>query len=444
VGVIQRRLKKASRETLRQTFEDLEPYLLNNDWLASNNTYRDDTIKAIDRDVEPGRSINHSDLAQYIAASGPCHCVDGWSYIGKALESHARGDHNVARHLGYYAELRAAMALLATEGIGIFNHRHFIVEASGTCSELHDTLGTHQIAWEALRAWAGLNSSVELLSEIVSPGGFPLGDWLDEFNAGPSIKAVGIDWLEAWGLDLQRVSEDRDARNEASYRPTCLHPTGSVDVRDSLDFSRSLWAMCAPSARTQFEVDRYLLRFTLEQVFGGTRGNVARNNPTGFAAKIARMLGKLSASTSFKSEWYRFLTFTASPQTPLLINEAWTMDPVTSPRHHIQVISRAALLLRVATGACELLFKEARIGRQDLEFWWQPIGENHGLWEPRFEPEEMELLWTDVRDAILQTRAWEQENTSSVISSATYLKAQAYKTSILGQCERVALWGFGL
>jgi hypothetical protein len=436
-------LRRATRETVQQAFEDLGPYLSTGQWISQTNVYRHDTINALERDSQPGSTLNHVDLGQYIAAAGPCHCVDGWSYLGRALDSHVRGDRNSARHLGYYAELRAAMALLATEGIGIFDRRHFVVEASGACSDFSVGAGTHEIAWQALQSWARSEDSADLLEQVFLPGGIPIGEWLDEFRMGSSITAIGSDWLESWGLDLQRMGEDRAARNQASYRPMCLQPTNVMSIADSLDFAHSLWAMCAPSAQSRFEVDRYLLRLSLTQAFAGTRGTVT-NNPIGFTTRISRMLGRLLSGPPYLSEWNNFLTFNSSPQNPLLISEAWATDDFHSPRHHIQVLARAALLLRVATGACERLLRAAGYSREDLEFWWKPLGETHGLWEPGIEPDELTDLWAEVRDAMSETRSWEAGSTVPIVSSATYLREQAYTTSVLGQCERVALWGLGI
>ena len=34
-------------------------------------------------------------------------------------------------HLGYYAELRAVLAIVASEGIGIFDRLHFVIDEYG-------------------------------------------------------------------------------------------------------------------------------------------------------------------------------------------------------------------------------------------------------------------------------------------------------------------------
>src|SRR5207249_10608520 len=141
--------------------------------------------------------------------------------VGRAMDAIARGDASACRHLAYYAERRAVVALLATEGIGVFFDQHFGLDGQGQCKS-RTNIRTHQIAWSALEYWAGSPRSGELLASVVRPAGTPLGTWLDSFPRKASVTAIGKEWLLAWGLDLQRFGEDRVARNEASYRPTRL------------------------------------------------------------------------------------------------------------------------------------------------------------------------------------------------------------------------------
>jgi hypothetical protein len=68
-------------------------------------------------------------LAQYIAASSILHCADGWSYLGRAINCLLKGDPHRVVHLAYYAELRAALSLLASEAIGVFSRNNFVIDA---------------------------------------------------------------------------------------------------------------------------------------------------------------------------------------------------------------------------------------------------------------------------------------------------------------------------
>jgi len=101
-------LGQASSHAIRSIFYDLINNFSNDSWLDLSNRYRDKCITNIHNDLQRGQ-LSNKDLAQYIAASAPLHCFDGWSYLGRAIECHCRGDTNNARHLAYYAELRATM-----------------------------------------------------------------------------------------------------------------------------------------------------------------------------------------------------------------------------------------------------------------------------------------------------------------------------------------------
>ena len=117
--------------------------------------------------------------------------------LGRAIDCHSRGDFDASRHLAYYAELRAALSLLAAEGVGIFDDRHFIINTPKDCLHIgalpragrRSDLGTHYFAWAALEHWSDLRRSVELLGKIISASGFALVDWLDNFGTGPGIPA---------------------------------------------------------------------------------------------------------------------------------------------------------------------------------------------------------------------------------------------------------------
>jgi hypothetical protein len=451
-------LQLSSRRTVQDVFARLRPYfrryLNNGRWIGISNRYCDNTVDKLFRDTNGGRNnVNHKQLSQYILVSAPLHCADGWDYLGRAIDCLARGDADVARHLGYYAELRAAMSLLAAEGIGVFNNRHFVLDHSYTCRLLPKSQGrdlrTHEIAWLCLEHWANRKTSTDLLEEIISPGGIPLRNWLDDFGV-TSKRPIGSEWLISWGLDLRRLSDDREARNEASYRPTRLIPKMSLDAIACSEFLRNLWALYQPYGDSRFEaLDRHLLRLTLRKAYKAITGNDVQADLHGFEMRIDKMLRDTIPSGAVpgglpEKVWSDFLTGRLRPDTPVLFIEASRTDSIDNPRHHLQVIARSALLLRVATGACARLLREIDLGSTDLEFWWQPLGEEMGLWEPNIEPEELTDLWADVELALEEIRDWEVANQGRQVSFARWWRERAQPISVLGGCERIALWGLGL
>ena len=154
-------IAQSSPTGIQVAFNRLSGNFSSNTWLDSSNRYRLSTIQNINTDIASGdinNPPNNDALSEYIAASAPLHCLDGWSFLGRALECHTRGDFDSSRHLAYYAELRSAMSLLASEGIGIFQNKHFFVDVNGRCNYIPINRGTHQIAWDALEEWAKLRS----------------------------------------------------------------------------------------------------------------------------------------------------------------------------------------------------------------------------------------------------------------------------------------------
>lgn len=442
-------LRSSSRQALQKAFASLRRHMHRGRWIGDNNRYRENCTRFLSKDTRPtSYNISDTHLAQYIAASAPLHCADGWSFLGRALECHAQGDNDAARHFGYYSELRAAMSLLAVEGIGIFDDRHFVVDGSGIC-QLVKGPRTHNIAWLALEYWANLKRSTDLIARIIRPNGIPLEDWLGAFgvalHAGDLWRPIGSKWLKSWGLDLHQLADDRDARNISSYRPTRLSPLQPLDASSAVHFMCDLWEICDElTPQSPFEnLDRHLLRRSLRLGFRAITGQTAESDPIGFEASISSLLGVIGIDEPYKQKWRLFLTQTRFNDLAI-ITKAQQVTQVSHPHHHMQVLARAALLLRVATGACAQLIYESGFSVEDLKFWWKPLGENHGFWEPGGEPADLRDLWADVETALSNTLRWENSNSAANISYARWQRELSYETAILGGCERIALWGLGL
>jgi len=217
----------ASRSAIANTFQSLYSDITYKEWLH-NNDYSVDTTTKIE-DHFRTNSINSIDLCKYIAASIPTHCMDGWGFLGRAIHCVVRGDTNTARHLAYYAELRAAMSLLASAGIGVLNNTHVVIDNNGHAHKFHfDRLGTHPFTWLALENWSSTQQAANLLGDIIKVNSVSLRDWLNEFMATGILAPLASDWLSSWGLDLNILNNDRDARNIVSYRPS--HITNTVFV----------------------------------------------------------------------------------------------------------------------------------------------------------------------------------------------------------------------
>ena len=324
-------------------------YLSSGRWLGVNNRYNRDIVDQIRSDLKAPSQINDKHLSEYIAASVPIHLLDGWNYLGQALYAQVRGLPDVATHLGYYAELRSAMSLLATQGMSVFNRHHFVVTRDGSLAKLSDR-GTHEAVWLYLENWASTPVAADLVGTVLRPLSIGLRDWLDEMPHGGAWKPLGTDLLLNLGLDLKRLADDRSARNEVSYRPTGLRSGATLDASQSAEFlSGTVRALEPSGAGSGFELlDRYLLRRTIERAYKAGTGASHRRRPARYREAIDTMLDATAPSTEMRSATRKFLLREATQGEPVVVAEAAKSDATSHPRHHLQVLGRASLLLRLA------------------------------------------------------------------------------------------------
>ncbi len=437
-------LNNASRHPIEIEFTYLAQNWVSNQWLKSNNKYASDPIKKIKKDKTNRRLPVYSHLRQYIAASSLTHCMDGWSFLGRAIEAHLKGDSDVSRHLGYYSELRAAMALLASEGIGVFDNNHFIVDNHRTCKGIPGDKSTHKFTWEALEFWISTNAATDLIFSVIKPGGLPLKEWMNNFHIGSGSRSIiASNWLKQWGIDIKRLCEDRDSRNFASYRPTAFTAPRALNIDNIVDQLSDFWVLFEPSETLRFaKLDRFLLKDSLQTFFKFNHPQKRTHTQAKniFRQQIDNMLHFISPSDLTSQEWSNFLN---NSDSTLILSDARGQVGHTDPNHHRQVIARASLLLRISTGSCSNFL--CSLNQEDINslcFWWTRIGEDRCLWHNGNEPENIIDLWADIHDALQDLISWDDSSTEK--SYYNFWKINGSSASTLGTCERIGLWGLGL
>lgn len=446
-------LQSASEQKIQEIFLKNKRYnIVNQNWLGKGNHYRENVTKKIERDLKTGARSplasspeKQKSLAQYISVSTLLHASDGWNFLGKAIVAHSKRDRDISRHMGYYAELRATMAILASVGIGIFDRKHFVYNSTDRITQVPGGAGTHFVSWLYLAYWDEIGRSSKLIGDVITPGGIKLSMWHDFFNSGTvNLLLIQKEWLKDWGLDMERLIDDRDARNESSYRPTRLINIPSLDVKETSDFLVNIWKVCQTSGILDFEyIDRHLLRESLEKVYHATTGITDPPNNPQYQQKVRNMVNSLPSLTA-RSAWESFLLRRTDPSTSEIINFSKGTAAFADTRHHLEVLSRAVLLLRLAQGACRQMATDTNITRDDLEFWWKPFGEERGLWEPGNPPNPFSDLWADIDDALRNLSQWNIDNPTTPQSFLKWRKDCLQDISTLGEFERVALWGLGI
>lgn len=435
-----KQLELADRSRIRDAISRLTREFKAGQWLGPQNPYCTDAATILNH-TRAGEDLQHQELIEYIAVSAIHHCFDGWSYLGHALQAEMACDPDVARHLGYYAELRAAMGLLASEGIGVFDRKHVVVCSEGKCHMITQLPGTHQFAWKALKAWADAKAK-DVLLRVIILSGVPLSDWLEQFSSG-GVQALAADWLTSWGLDLKRYADDRIARNTASYRPTALVSSGPRTIDKIMRSVLQFWSGFQPTdSATFYDLDRWLLRSILEDVYRNNHDESAREAPEDYLNRVDRMLDSLGLFDASKQNLRQFLDPTVNHPAQIL-SDARSKQPVNNVNHSKQLLARAALLLRLATGrARELLSGTAPRGT--LQFWWSRPAVSRRLWRTDDPPSPFSDLWEDVSESMDSVEGWLNNGRATDPCVHDFWNKHAADASVLSTTERICLWGLGL
>jgi hypothetical protein len=359
-----------------------------------------------------------ADIIELVAVRGPLHGIDGWGYLARALSALISGDGHAARHLAYYAELRAALSILANDGIGIFNRQNRVVDSHGDLLTLENR-GTHDMCWATLAFWAAEPGSIDKLLQATRINGAPILDAIQTFFPGMSAGSLGGTLIQEWGFDLRNGHEDRDERNLSSYSPNDLTPA-ETSPADDVAFVRTLWNAFEPNT---WSLERHLLRKLLELLQGvvGGAGLSERAN------EYDHLDERIRSSVSMD-----FLVRIVEPENhPLLMAASSNAKP--APAH--SMIARGALLLALAGGMSGENLRESMIRPfEHLRGWWHAYGSERGLWAPGREPDDMMELWLEVSDALASLEQTPNSN--------RYEWLNGLEGAVLRLCEaeRIGLW----
>ncbi len=404
-------------------------------WFDTRHPYGNDIARTLGK----GDPVDGPKIGEYIACSALLHLVDGWNYLSRAFDAICHGDHRSAYHLAYYAELRGAISLLAAEGIGVFNNRHIVINEAmqtaefrrrGKRSRRH---GTHKATWLLLSAWSREAGKAERLLQSITVQSRSISDWLSEVGVQePSRLFVAKAWLTEWSVDLRTMSADPRRRNNVSYRPSRLRKEEFQPLNprsDMMDPVFACWAELNPrSGWSRAALDISLLRRALDFV---VREGVCSYDT--FEEVLRALRDELTDDT------YQALLTERTSATAIF--DAAGVGSIHE-KGAISILARSLLILRLATATSAALVNAADLSKEDLEFWWSPLGSDAGLWETPDDYQSFSDLWTDVDDAI---------ETADDLASALQGVGSVYGYSrilsrdiALTQFSRAPLWLLGL
>lgn len=403
-------LAAASPEAMVEASARLGPYMANGRWLGTQNAFAYNVVRAAKERLEhqaSPKSAKH--FAEWVAASGPVHCLEGWSYLGRSIASLLSGDVDSARHLAYYAELRGAVSLLAASGISILHKGHYVVHSNGS---VHRVSGhqTHEAVWLYLKHWSRSSAATTAVGEIVRPMGIALSDWLSHVPGGTPWRPIASQWPRDLGIDIRTLSGDRAARNESSYRPMGLRRRQRARIRDALrivTFVIDTWRMLEPEAAPFANVDKQLLRLSLERAYArANRGNRASSNSANFATTVEAVLSAQPLSRLQTDDLRKFLVRDPHAKDDATLAFATGSSAPWDPAGHFNILSRAALMLRIATGASTRMLRAAGIEPDQVSFWWSQVGQNAGLWPGSPDVDHITDYWVGIEESLQDLEEW--------------------------------------
>lgn len=397
-------------------------------WFPRGNGYLPSAGTRIDADsrVIPGSRMPN--FVRYVAGSAFVHCGDAWGFLGRSLDSLLRGDLAGAVHLMYYAELRAAISLLAGEGIFVGDRTHFAITASGI-QAFGGKAGTHAVAWQALQSWTDGNRSQELLGQVLRPGGEAFVDWISALTS-QSARAKIDDLFRLMSLDLREFDQDHHRRNTASYSPSRLRPQ-DMPAHKIRDLVTEVWQMLEPGPAGGFPVlDDALLPGLLRSIYSSVR----RKN-----VSWGEWVGSISPASQAGTVLLSSLEVSGPGAQPtglvgaMYVSRSTERDPAAFIR---PMMARTVLLLRIATGSSIQLLRESGYSAEALGPWVDSLALSRGLWSNDAPLDDARDLWADVELAL------EEAEAAGVGSLHEFLRGLPTAARTFGQAERVSVWSF--
>jgi hypothetical protein len=208
-------------------------------------------------------------------------------------------------------------------------------------------------------------------------------------------------------------------------------------VADAIDFLREVWLALEPGATSFAALDLHLMRQSLEVAFLGTTG---RPSGQAWEGAVAVMLEEQTDEGLSRDELRAFILRQSDPDDARLLALASQAGDPTEANHHMRVMARALLLLRVASRTCARFLDRASIDFNDLRSWWERFGEERGIWAPGIVPEPLTDLWADVQAALDDLEEITRDEPRATASYHGLMELCARPMAVLSGSERAALW----
>ena len=367
--------------------------------------------------------FSQDDARTFLAAASFVHCKDGWQYLSHAVDCIFKGDFKTAVHLAYYAELRAAMSFLASEGIGILNNVHFCIDASSTIIKdpksswnvsrrKFDGWGTHRFIWECLNAF--VSSSRKDISHSVKTfwhNGNSFEDWIRNIPGANSLSVISQiikQWITDWSFDIGHFKDDREGRNNASYAASKFKSFSNTDCMVSIETYSDALKLLEPSSINRFSLlDKHLFKILFLKIH-------SEINARGTIVSASDLLDRTFANARKSIDASLKAIVLSTTDHPIIDASKDTLQDTSGNIKPFTIFSRALLLLRISAGSNAHLLNEAGITKTELGFFFNYCCVEHGFWNPGTTVTDYTDLWADIFDAMTDIDAWAVTQSSPI------------------------------
>ncbi|MGL4674015.1 MAG: hypothetical protein ACRCXK_04050 [Wohlfahrtiimonas sp.] len=417
-------------------------YLLspNNPLLASMAS---DAIK--NHHISP---LNTTDVKEYLAISIFAHMIDGWSYMNNAINAFLTGDPSIAIHLAYYAELRAAISFLGSEGILMVNNQQacidsndelYVPSAQQTSLKIKRS-GTHTATWDITKEWISNHTRGDRVLEYFTYRGRTFKELIPSIpNCSATTTSAQVllikNWLQTWCFDIQKYKDDRDGRNASSYNANINKEFSPLKLKDRLNILNEFWLLLEPSEDCFSNLDRYLFALYLDEIY-------QNNIRSGINSSKEDFIGSFYQNSGLSIDQTLTDIFINNKMNSLILQASDNqIDTVTNNIKPLTIIARSILLLCFCSKACAYILKKNHIVKNDINFYISKVGQGIGLWRSE-EPEQLSELWIDINDLIIDLKeSLENDDPLNILDLRDCFPAYS---EIYTQFSRVGLWGLGL
>ncbi len=360
-------------------------------WLDTSTQEHSDAENFLRKMTTEDRRGSRDLVAQLAGASAFLHCADSWTLLGRAIDAITMGSLAEAAHLAYYAEVRAAISMMARSGLLVVGSQVVSVTDNGI-ETINSGGSTHTNAWDFLEIWSATPAALSTVARQVQFRGQPLDRWLEAARPNGASSALASFFTESWGADLKAMRDDRDRRNIASYHPSGFSPADPDGYSTwCADVVASLVEPLGPGAPGTFpDLDSAIVI----QVLGHLAADGDRES------WIQRAVTSVTGSSYGSDEVARGVVEALRHPHNSCVSAAMEVGPVPVlglTRGEVKaMLSRALLLARFATGASRSMQREAGLDPEDFRWWSDHVGTMAGYWDPLPRPEPMTDLWQDL------------------------------------------------